>query len=158
MWLRVDARRATTAAYCERLRGAGIAAARSPACRLRWCSNKPCDVHELPGFAEGAVSVQDLGAQCVAFPLELGAGLSASSTPARHRAARPRSSRNASRILSGSLAVDIDPKRLKRVRENLERGQLRAELVPADAAEPAAWWDGEPFDRILLDAPCSALG
>jgi len=55
-------------------------------------------------------------------------------------------------------AVDIDPQRLARVRDNLARGELRADLVSGDAATPAAWWDGIPFDRILLDAPCSALG
>jgi 16S rRNA (cytosine967-C5)-methyltransferase len=60
--------------------------------------------------------------------------------------------------LAKLVAVDIDPQRLARVRENLERGQLRADLVNGDAGAPAAWWDGAVFDRILLDAPCSALG
>jgi 16S rRNA (cytosine967-C5)-methyltransferase len=54
--------------------------------------------------------------------------------------------------------VDIDPQRLARVRDNLDRGGLSAELVADDAGSPDAWWDGVPFDRILLDAPCSALG
>ena len=56
------------------------------------------------------------------------------------------------------VAVDIDPQRLARVRENLSRGALPAMLVQGDAAAPADWWDGVPFDRILLDAPCSGLG
>jgi 16S rRNA (cytosine967-C5)-methyltransferase len=56
------------------------------------------------------------------------------------------------------VAVDIDPQRLARVKENLLRGDLQAELKSGDAGNPSAWWDGEPFDRILLDAPCSALG
>jgi 16S rRNA (cytosine967-C5)-methyltransferase len=56
------------------------------------------------------------------------------------------------------VAVDIDPQRLARVSENLSRGQLRAELITGDLSRPASWWDGVPFDRILLDAPCSALG
>jgi 16S rRNA (cytosine967-C5)-methyltransferase len=60
--------------------------------------------------------------------------------------------------LSTVVAVDIDPLRLARVRENLSRGNLSAELVSGDAGAPASWWDGIPFDRILLDAPCSALG
>jgi 16S rRNA (cytosine967-C5)-methyltransferase len=60
--------------------------------------------------------------------------------------------------LARLVAVDLDGRRLKRVRENLERGRLQAELVHGDAATPQGWWDGEPFDRILLDAPCSALG
>ena len=56
------------------------------------------------------------------------------------------------------VAVDIDPSRMQRVSENLERLGLLAKLVVGDAANPASWWDGQPFDRILLDAPCSALG
>jgi 16S rRNA (cytosine967-C5)-methyltransferase len=56
------------------------------------------------------------------------------------------------------VAVDIDPQRLVRVRENLGRAMLTAEVVCGDSGNPAAWWDGVPFDRILLDAPCSGLG
>ena len=60
--------------------------------------------------------------------------------------------------LAALWAVDIDPQRLIRVRENLKRGELHAELISGDAGVPGPWWDGIPFDRILLDAPCSALG
>jgi 16S rRNA (cytosine967-C5)-methyltransferase len=60
--------------------------------------------------------------------------------------------------LARLVAVDVDGRRLKRVRENLDRGRLDAELVHGDAASPEGWWDGVPFDRILLDVPCSALG
>jgi 16S rRNA (cytosine967-C5)-methyltransferase len=60
--------------------------------------------------------------------------------------------------LAKVVAVDIDPLRLARVRENLRRGNLCAELISGDAGAPAPWWDGVPFDRVLLDAPCSALG
>jgi len=60
--------------------------------------------------------------------------------------------------LARLVAVDTNPARLERVRQNLDRGSLRAELIHGDSTTPAGWWDGEPFDRILLDAPCSALG
>jgi 16S rRNA (cytosine967-C5)-methyltransferase len=60
--------------------------------------------------------------------------------------------------LARLVAVDVDGRRLSRVRENLDRARLDAELVHGDAASPEGWWDGVPFDRILLDVPCSALG
>jgi 16S rRNA (cytosine967-C5)-methyltransferase len=114
-------------------------------------------VHDLPGFAQGLVSVQDLGAQCVAFPLGLGKGqrvLDACAAPGGKTALILEREAELKEV----VAVDVDPQRLARVRENLERGKLHAELVNGDAACPERWWDGVPFDRILLDAPCSALG
>jgi 16S rRNA (cytosine967-C5)-methyltransferase len=60
--------------------------------------------------------------------------------------------------LAGVVAVDLEAKRLVRVRENLERLKLSAELIAADGRDTATWWDGKPFQRILLDAPCSATG
>lgn len=157
MWLRVDSRRATAAEYVERLRGAGIAARAEPRVPYAVVLDKPCDVTDLPGFADGIVSVQDLGAQLVAFSLSPGPGervLDACAAPGGKTALiaerEPR--------LAQLVAVDIDAKRLAKVQENLSRGALRADLVAADAAQPSAWWDGVPFDRILLDAPCSGLG
>ena len=134
-----------------------MARGRSRACPRPSCSTPACDVGELPGFAEGVVSVQDLGAQCVAFPLALGAGqriLDACAAPGGKTALIAEREPGLDKL----VAVDIDPKRLERVRQNLVRGNLGAVLVTADAAEPEEWWDGVPFDRILLDAPCSALG
>jgi 16S rRNA (cytosine967-C5)-methyltransferase len=61
-------------------------------------------------------------------------------------------------LLKELVAVDIDETRMQRVRENLQRLSLQATLVVGDAIKPEHWWDGKPFDRILLDAPCSALG
>jgi 16S rRNA (cytosine967-C5)-methyltransferase len=117
----------------------------------------PRDVVEVPGFADGVVSVQDLGAHCVAFPLKLEPGqrvLDACAAPGGKTALIAEREPRLERL----VAVDLDGRRLKRVRENLERGRLQAELVHGDAATPGGWWDGVPFDRILLDAPCSALG
>jgi 16S rRNA (cytosine967-C5)-methyltransferase len=157
MWLRVDGRRATTESYLEKLREAGRGARAESRVPLAIALDAPCDVHELPGFEQGLVSVQDLGAQCVAFPLELAPGqriLDACAAPGGKTALI--AEREPSR--AHLVALDIDPQRLARVQENLVRGDLRAELKSGDAATPEVWWDGVPFDRILLDAPCSALG
>jgi 16S rRNA (cytosine967-C5)-methyltransferase len=157
MWLRVNSRMATTGEYLEKLKQAGIGARAEERVPRALRLDSPCDVHDLPGFATGVVSVQDLGAQCVAFPLGLGPDqrvLDACAAPGGKTALiaerEPR--------LKKLLAVDIDPHRLGRVRDNLSRGALSAEVVVGDAGTPAQWWDGVPFDRILLDAPCSALG
>jgi 16S rRNA (cytosine967-C5)-methyltransferase len=157
MWLRVDGRRATTESYLEKLREAGLGARAESRVPLAIALDAPCDVHELPGFDQGLVSVQDLGAQCVAFPLELSCGqrvLDACAAPGGKTALIAEREPSLARL----LGLDIDPQRLIRVQENLVRGDLRAELMAGDLREPEAWWDGVPFDRILLDAPCSALG
>src|ERR1700722_2317751 len=155
MWLRVNSRHGTAGEYLEKLRQTGIGARADERVPQALVLDTPCDVHELPGFAQGLVSVQDLGAQCVAFPLALAAGhrvLDACAAPGGKTALMAEREPQLSKL----VAVDIDPKRLERVRENLIRGNLAAELLAGDAANPASWWDGVPFDRILLDAPCSA--
>ena len=157
MWVRVNSRRSTTENYLELLREAGLGARAEPRIPYALALDSPCDVHDLPGFSEGLVSVQDLGAQCVTFPLGLAAGqrvLDACAAPGGKTALIAERQPDLARL----VAVDVDPQRLARVRENLARGQLHAVLICGDAAAPAAWWDGIPFDRILLDAPCSALG
>jgi len=157
MWLRVNGQRTTTIGYLETLREAGIGARAEARVPHAVVLDSPRDVNDLPGFAEGLVSVQDLGAQCVAFPLGLAAGqrvLDACAAPGGKTALIAEREPQ----LATVVAVDIDPQRLERVRENLKRGNLRAEIVNGDAGTPFPWWDGVPFDRILLDAPCSALG
>jgi 16S rRNA (cytosine967-C5)-methyltransferase len=157
MWLRVNARHGTAADYVATLRQAGIEAVAEPRVPQAVLLTTPRDVGEVPGFADGAVSVQDLGAQCVAFPLKLEPGqrvLDACAAPGGKTALMAEREPGLARL----VAVDVDGRRLKRVRENLDRGRLDAELVHGDAASPEGWWDGVPFDRILLDVPCSALG
>jgi 16S rRNA (cytosine967-C5)-methyltransferase len=157
MWLRVNGQRTTTGEYLETLREAGIGARAEARVPYAVVLDSPRDVNDLPGFAEGLVSVQDLGAQCVAFPLGLTAGqrvLDACAAPGGKTALIAEREPQ----LAAVVAVDIDPQRLDRVRDNLKRGNLRAEIVSGDAGTPSPWWDGVPFDRILLDAPCSALG
>jgi 16S rRNA (cytosine967-C5)-methyltransferase len=157
MWLRVNRRLGTAEDYLGQLRAAGIGARAETRVPQAVVLDSPCDVHALPGFADGLVSVQDLAGQCVAFPLGLEAGqrvLDACAAPGGKTALIAEREPHLTKL----VALDIDPKRLERVRENLTRGKLSAEVIAADAATPAAWWDGVPFDRILLDAPCSALG
>ncbi len=117
------------------------------------------DVRSLPGFAEGAISVQDAGAQLVAELLkvpEAASVLDLCAAPGGktcHILERYKS-------IDGLIAVEFDEQRMKRVIENLQRLKLeaRAELIVADARDTDRWWDGEKFARILIDAPCSASG
>ena len=117
--------------------------------------DKPRAVTTLPGYAEGWFSVQDAGAQ-LAAPL-LGAAdgmrvLDACAAPGG------KTTHLAELVTTELTAIDIDATRLERVADNLARLGLAARLVAADAADPSAWWDGTAFDRILVDAPCTASG
>jgi 16S rRNA (cytosine967-C5)-methyltransferase len=118
---------------------------------------RPVPVEDLPGFSAGLVSVQDGAAQLAAGLLQLEAGqrvLDACAAPGGKTA----QILEAAPQLSSVTALDIDRQRLARTAETLARLSLQANLVAGDAAEPAAWWDGRQYDRILLDAPCSATG
>lgn len=157
MWLRVDSRRCDSAAYVQQLQAAGISARADARVPFAVVLEEPCDVRQLPGFDSGLVSVQDLAAQCVAFPLALEGArrvLDACAGPGGKTALIAERAPHLDRL----VAVELDPKRLERVRENLARTGLAAQLVCGDATDPAAWAQGATFDRILLDAPCSALG
>jgi 16S rRNA (cytosine967-C5)-methyltransferase len=157
MWLRVNSRRTTTALYLERLRAAGIGAREEARVPFALVLDEACDVQALPGFAEGEVSVQDLAAQCIAFPLALQSGqrvLDACAAPGGKTALIGEREPQLKRL----VALELDPKRLERVRENLRRCDLHAELLCGDATDPGAWAGAARFDRILVDAPCSALG
>ncbi len=156
MTLRVNARRGTAAGYVTRLAEAGLAAEAGPGHVVHLL--RPVPVTRLPGFAEGDVSVQDAAAQraaelLTAQPLRPGAHvLDACAAPGGKTA----------HLLELAdldlLAIDRDAARLVRVDETLARLGLSATTLAADAADPASWWDGRPFDAILLDAPCSASG
>ncbi|MBO1537860.1 16S rRNA (cytosine(967)-C(5))-methyltransferase RsmB [Pseudomonas sp. OA65] len=157
MILRVNRRHHTRDAYLALLGEAGIPAIPCQYSRDGIILETPGDVRALPGFAEGWISVQDEAAQLAADLLELAPGqrvLDACCAPGGKTChileAEPK--------LAGVVAVDLEAKRLVRVKENLERLGLDAELFAADGRDMAAWWDGKPFQRILLDAPCSATG
>ena len=156
MTLRVNARRSTAAAYAERLIAQGMACQVVGPQALTLA--QPCPVLQLPGFAQGDVSVQDAAAQ-LAAPLLIGAGLAPG---ARLLDACAAPGGKTAQLLELAevdlLAIDRDAARLPRVRETLARLGLTARTQAADAGDPTAWWDGTPFDAILLDAPCSASG
>jgi 16S rRNA (cytosine967-C5)-methyltransferase len=157
MWLRVNALRTTRDAYLARLEHLGLAAAPAPEVASAVRLERPVAVDELPGFAAGEVSVQDVAAQRAATLLDLEPGqrvLDACAAPGGKTGHILEATSGSSEV----WAVDRDGQRLELVRENLERLRLSAKLVVGDATLPAAWWDGRPFDRILIDAPCSAIG
>jgi 16S rRNA (cytosine967-C5)-methyltransferase len=153
MTLRVNRRRTTTVDHLELLEQSGIEAEETGASALTLV--RPVPVAELPGFAQGLVSVQDLGAQCAAPLLDCADGmrvLDACAAPGG----------KTGHLLElhdlDLTALDQDPGRLDRVRENLDRLALQARLMVADSGRPGDWWDGRLYDRILLDAPCTASG
>jgi 16S rRNA (cytosine967-C5)-methyltransferase len=153
MWLRVNARVCDTADYLEALGDGSLLSGCDQAIRL----SAPRPVAELPGFDRGRVSVQDAAAQLAAPWLLSGGGkriLDACAAPGGKTAHLLELSPPGAVL----TAVDVDPDRLEVARANLARLGLPARLVSGDAAVPADWWDGTPFDRILLDAPCSATG
>mgnify|MGYP006195817461 CR=1 FL=1 len=158
MWLRVNRRSGTPDGYRTRLAGAGIHATADARCPDGLRLDTPVPVAALPGFAEGDVSVQDGSAQLVADALAAGEGarvLDACAAPGG-KAAHLLERDPALRL----LALDVDARRLRRVQETLERVGVAAgvRLREADATDAAKWWDGVPFEGILLDAPCSATG
>lgn len=118
---------------------------------------KPVDVHVLPHFDEGYISVQDEAAQMASLLLDLAPGLSVLDACAAPGGKTCHILEREPKLLR-CLALDIDERRLMKVTENAKRLGLFPTLVQGDASKPDAWWDGQRFDRILLDAPCSATG
>lgn len=157
MTLRVNTKAISVNQYLDALESAGIHASLHPVVPSAITLVNACDVRTLPGFDEGWISVQDAAAQLAAFLLDLKPGLSvldACSAPGGKTCHLLETEPE----LANCVAVDVDERRLKRVEENLKRGQLQARIIKGDALKPATWWDKQLFDRILLDAPCSALG
>jgi len=153
MCLRVNARRLAPQAYAMQLTAAGLAARQvGPVALLL---DKPVPVERLPGFARGEVSVQDAGAQRAAPYLDLVSGqrvLDACAAPGGKSA----------HILETAdvmlTALDSDAARIARITSNFSRLSLEASVKTADCTRLERWWDGQPFDRILADVPCSGSG
>ena len=157
MALRVNLANISQDQYLQKLRDQGIEAEAVSFCRSAILLNKPAVVDILPGFNEGWVSVQDTAAQLAAELLDVQIGhrvLDVCAAPGG-KAAHILEHQPKVREL---VAVDIDKLRLQRVSDNFQRLKLSAKLIVGDASKPEDWWDGQLFDRILLDVPCSALG
>ena len=116
---------------------------------------RPCRIDVLPGFSDGQVSVQDLGAQVAAPLLDVQPGMRVLDACA---APGGKSAHVLELADCEMLAVDVSRERAKRIDENLARLGLKAVVRVADAVQPGTFWEGRPFDRILADVPCSASG
>ncbi|GAB1594766.1 16S rRNA (cytosine(967)-C(5))-methyltransferase RsmB [Lysobacter claricitrinus] len=158
MWLRVNRQRIARDAYAAQLIDAGIDAVVDDTLPDALHLAHAVAVATLPGFNDGVVTVQDASAQAVVDALSLPAGarvLDACAAPGG------KTTHLLERDPSLSVtAIDVDAARLKQVEGAMHRLGFdgRARLLAADAADLAAWWDGTPFDAVLLDAPCSATG
>lgn len=158
LWIRVNRARTSVAAYAARLRsGAGIEAtalAGVPGA-LRLASPVPASL--LPGFADGDVTIQDAASQLAAPILAVQPGmrvLDACAAPGGKTG-------HLLECAGGELqltAVEQSAERTGRLAETLARLRQRATLLTGDVLDPGSWWSGQPFERILLDAPCSATG
>ena len=157
MTLRVNGRQTDVAHYLQVLKEVGMSA--SAAGHWGVTLAQPTAVLELPGFAQGMVSVQDAAAQ-LAAPLLLSGLESAAALSVLDACAAPggKTAHLLEFVDCKVIALDVDPTRCEKIHQTLQRLGLKAHVVVADAAIPSAWWDGQLFDAILLDAPCSASG
>ena len=168
MTLRVNLRKTTVAAYLLALNAVGLSGRAVGASGIQLAQAKP--VNQLPGFADGACSVQDAAAQLAAPLLMQGLirqqGSQPSHTgPLRVLDACAAPGGKTAHLLEASgdfpievTALEIDAQRSRRIGETLARIGVEAKVLIADAARPSDWWDGTPYDAILLDAPCTASG
>jgi 16S rRNA (cytosine967-C5)-methyltransferase len=157
MTLRMDLSRLTASAYVDELASLGIESQ-----TIQWMPSAvlldhPLSIRDLPRFADGAVSVQDAGAQLAAVLLDPRPGMRVLDACAAPGGKTGHLLEHAGEGLD-LTAIDLDGERLARVEENLQRLRRRARVMVADATSPESFWDGRPFERILVDAPCSATG
>ena len=155
LMLRVNRNRATREEVVERLTGADQVVELHPWLADGLVLPHSTDVTRLPGFAQGDFAVQDGAAQVPADLLGLANGqrvLDACAAPGG------KACHALERANVHLVAVESEAKRIPRIRQNLERLGLRATVITGDAGDASGWWDGKPFDRVMIDAPCSATG
>lgn len=155
--LRTNARALTREQYLAMLNSMAIEAQPTPFAERGVVVNKPMDVKQVPGFSDGIVSVQDGAAQLVAPLLNLASGqrvLDACAAPGGKTCHILETQAE----LKELIALDGDEERVKLIEENLKRLQLTATVIAADSTKPELWFKGKPFDRILVDAPCTGTG
>jgi 16S rRNA (cytosine967-C5)-methyltransferase len=157
IWLRVNTRKMSHAHFAEELKKAGIEFTDPPGHPEAFILSKGYDVTGLPGFDAGWFTVQDGAAQLAAHYLKPEQGesiLDCCAAPGGKTCHIIEFEPN----ISKTVALEIDEKRATRIKENLVRLGHNADIVVGDASTPEKWWDGQLFDRVLLDAPCSATG
>lgn len=157
MTLRINRQKTSAEEYMKLLKVSGLKCCTNPYAPDALTLEKSCDVFQLPGFEKGMCSVQDASAQLAALLLDAQAGdtvLDACAAPGGKTAYILESQPTLKKL----VALDIEERRLNGIYENLSRLGLTAEVIRGDASQPDKWWDGETFNRILLDAPCSATG
>jgi 16S rRNA (cytosine967-C5)-methyltransferase len=155
LMLRVNRQRSERATLLDRLQAAGYAATAHP-----WLSDAlvlphSADVTRMPGFEDGLFAVQDGAAQVAADLADLHDGLRVLDACA---APGGKACHLLERADIDLTALEFDAARAERIRQNLMRLRLNAKVMIGDAGAPKGWWNGRPFDRILIDAPCSATG
>jgi len=157
MTLRLNVNKTGVSEYLDLLKENHILASVDQTSPVALQLEKRVSVENLPGFSNGVVSVQSSASQLAALSMELAPGqrvLDACSAPGGKLVHMLEIEPE----LGGIVAIDIDQARTAEIVDNLSRVQNDAQVITADAARPDEWWDGKPFDRILVDAPCSALG
>ncbi len=155
--LRVNLSRHSRQQFMDKLARAGLQARPGQLSPSAIYLDQAVPVSDIPGFFEGEASVQDEASQLVPELFQLTSGLrflDACAAPGGKTCHILESEDS----LTSCVAVDRSPTRLTKIEDNLNRLQLEASLICADGADVDAWWDGEGFDRVLLDAPCSASG
>jgi len=155
LMLRVNRQRSERAILIGQLQAAGHAATAHPWLADALVLPHSTDITRMPGFDDGCFAVQDGAAQVAADLADLRDGLRVLDACA---APGGKACHLLERAQIDLTALEFEPTRAERIRQNLMRLRLNAKIVIGDAGAPTGWWKGQPFDRILIDAPCSASG